>query len=305
MEDVGQLGITWRVVEGDDQFEYGEDVYVKRGDLNFVASLGENPQNVVIRSVEDLLEMTKRDSPRDWIFRGHSSWRWQLQASVHRFAALRDVSLEDVVAFEKVLLNEFKRRARIHLQSRPISDWEWMVLAQHFGLPTRILDWTENPLAALYFSVRDNAELSHDGMIFSYRHGAQEIDVESYSDPFAIKQIELLRPPHLDQRVIAQQPVFTVEPARPGDGGREKSNLPYWYVSVHHKNDIRQQLKKLCISESSLFPGIAALAVEIKQEIAAMKLADQPLTNVSKSKIEEGEEGLSSGTPANETVEER
>src|SRR5438874_7685607 len=40
MEDVGQLGITWRVVEGDDQFEYGEDVYVKRGDLNFVASLG-------------------------------------------------------------------------------------------------------------------------------------------------------------------------------------------------------------------------------------------------------------------------
>jgi hypothetical protein len=74
-EDVHQLGIKWKIVEGDDVFEYDGRAYVKQGDLNYVASLGDNPENIVIRSVADLLEVTRRDPPGHWIFRGHSSWR--------------------------------------------------------------------------------------------------------------------------------------------------------------------------------------------------------------------------------------
>jgi hypothetical protein len=266
-EDVHQLGVQWRVIEGDDVFEYEGHEYLKQGDLNYIASIGDNSETVVIRSVEDLLAVTKRDTPGDWIFRGHSSWRWKLQASVHRIYKVTDGDLEFILALERKLLNEFKRRARIHLQSRPSSDWEWMILAQHFGLPTRILDWTENPLVALYFSVCDEAELSHDGMLFSYHHGSEEIDIESTGDPFSIKQIELVRPPHLDQRVIAQQSVFTAEPPLLSKGGRDKSNLRYWYISVHHKKEIRRDLKKLSITENSLFPGLESLATEIKNEL--------------------------------------
>jgi hypothetical protein len=158
-EDVHQLDIKWRIVEGDDVFEYKGSKYVKQGDFNYIASLGSSPQNIVIRSVSDLLEIIVRDARGDWIFRGHSSCRWHLMAGVHRLTEGSHGSLENVVALERTLLNEFKRRARIFLQSRPTSDWEWMVLGQHFGLPTRILDWTENPLVALYFSVRDSAEI--------------------------------------------------------------------------------------------------------------------------------------------------
>jgi hypothetical protein len=211
-EDVHELNVKWRIIEGDDVFEYNGQEYVKQGDLNYVASLGSSPKSVVIRSVGDLLEFIKRDAPGDWIFRGQGSCRWNLMAAAHRRTTDLTLKLEELVALERKLLNEFKRRARIFLQSRPSSDWEWMVLAQHFGLPTRILDWTENPLVALYFAIRHCDDLSNDGMLYAYRHGAREIDIESGSDPFSIGQIELVRPPHLDQRVIAQQSIFTAEP---------------------------------------------------------------------------------------------
>jgi hypothetical protein len=266
-EDVHQLGIKWHIVEGDDVFEYGGRRYVKQGALNYVASLGENPEVTVIRSVADLLEVMKRNNQSDWIFRGHSSSFWSLEAGVHRLLKDNKVDLESLINQERWLPTEFKRRARIFLQSPPSSNWEWMVLAQHFGLPTRVLDWTENPLVALYFSVRDQQESSNDGMLYAYRHGVQEIDIESSSDPFAIEQIELVRPPHLDQRVIVQQSVFTAEPPRYDKGGSKASNLKYWYVSVKHKPEIRRELAKFGISESSLFPGLASLAAEIKEDL--------------------------------------
>jgi hypothetical protein len=270
-EDLHDLGIEWRIVEGDDVFEYREYRFVKQGDLNYVASLGDKPELMVIRSVTDLLELIKKDSSIDWIFRGHSSCFWHLKAGAHRSAKPDVNDLESLIKQERQLLNEFKRRARIFIQSPPSSDWEWMVLAQHFGLPTRMLDWTENPLVALYFSVRDRQESSNDGMLYAYRHGALGIDIESTSDPFAIQRIELVRPPHLDQRVIAQQSVFTVEPPLVEKGGRKESDLRYWYVSVKHKPEMRRELAKLGIAESTLFPGLQSLAAEIKDELAPSK----------------------------------
>jgi hypothetical protein len=161
-----------------------------------------------------------------------------------------------------------------------------MVIAQHFGLPTRILDWTENPLVALYFSTKDSKDASGDGMLFAYRHGADAIDIESTMDPFAIDQTEVLRPPHLDQRVIAQQSVFTVEPTglKKG-GGRESSDLRYWHVSANHKDETREQLTKLGISESTLFPSLASVAADIKAAAVQKKLAEKILRiNVEKTK---------------------
>jgi FRG domain len=188
-EDVVQLGVKWTVVEGDDLFQYGDREFLRQGDLNYIASLGDDPKKIVIRSVTDLLEIIERDAPGDWLFRGHSSWRWPLEASVYRLRKDTKLSPQQMIAFERKLLGEFKRRARMFLPNPPTSDWEWMILAQHFGLATRLLDWTENPLVALYFAVRENNG-DDDGMLYAYRHSAAEIEIESNTDPFTIKKMK-------------------------------------------------------------------------------------------------------------------
>ncbi|RZI98023.1 MAG: FRG domain-containing protein [Brevundimonas sp.] len=178
----------------------------------------------------------ERDAPGEWIFRGQSSCRWGLQASVHRLRSA-DLSPSEMRGYEQRIVGEFRRRARTFLPNPPSTIWEWLILAQHFGLPTRLLDWTENPLVALYFAVRDNDGVSDDGQLFAYRHGTAGIDLESTVDPFSVQRVEVVRPPYIDQRVIAQRSVFTVEP-HPLEGEEtESEDLRYWNVSVLRRRD--------------------------------------------------------------------
>ncbi len=263
-EDVVELGIKWAVMDGDDYFTWNGDEFFRQGGMNWVASFSPEPRNIVIRSVADVLEIIDRDAPGEWMFRGHSSCRWELLASVHR---LRDPSYDPAAmqAFEKRLLDEFKRRSRMFLPSPPTREWEWLVVAQHFGLPTRLLDWTENPLVALFFAVREN-DGTNDGKLIAYRHGHPEIDIDTLENPFSIEQIEVVRPPFLDQRVVAQRSIFTAEPPLRDRKDPRGEAVRSWYVSGSSSDLIRSELDKLGISESTMFPGLESLAKDIRYD---------------------------------------
>ncbi|HEY1754415.1 MAG TPA: FRG domain-containing protein [Bryobacteraceae bacterium] len=106
-----------------------------------------------VSGISDLLEAlpkiygrTKAGKPKTVWFRGHASHAWHLEPSLSRQGKLED---------ELKLMKHFKQNAFQFLSAPPQSESEWIFLMQHYAIPTRLLDWTENPLVALYFACQD------------------------------------------------------------------------------------------------------------------------------------------------------
>lgn len=93
---------------------------------------------------------------RGWIFRGQCSAHWSLETTLERLAA--SVS-RPAASIELVGLREFRRRAHnyVPMEQIPSSDGEWLALMQHYGAPTRLLDFTYSPYVAAYFAFEEAA----------------------------------------------------------------------------------------------------------------------------------------------------
>lgn len=217
-------------------------------------------ERLVIETVDQLLQKTWALEDEGWIFRGHADALWTLRAAVHR---KRRLPAQHGNVGEKQLLHEFKRRATAMLTRPPGNDLEWLFLAQHHGLPTRLLDWTTNPLVALFFAVR-REDSDRDGAVIAYRHGHSILDFESIPDPFQIERTELCYPPHLSPRIAAQSGLFTIEPCEVRRSTiSDDSRVITWPVSCDRKREIRKQLTKVGISEGTMFPDLDGICADI------------------------------------------
>jgi hypothetical protein len=85
-------------------------------------------------------------------FRGHSDVAWKLTPKLYRVKPPK----RGIRIIEDEIRQEFIMRAPALSETGALTSWDWYCTMQHFGAPTRLLDWTEGALIALHFAVRDN-----------------------------------------------------------------------------------------------------------------------------------------------------
>lgn len=175
-----------------------------------------------IKSVSDLLNIIKTLDYNHFIYRGQNSLGWELKPQIDREKYNSVRSKLSRVKHEKNLLEEFKKKAYPYLQRIPKNDWEWLILGQHHGLATRLLDWTKNPLVALFFAIY-NSDLKEDAAFIAYKYIDSPIKVNDCPTPIGTNDRLVYEPSHIDTRVIAQHSIITSEPESINDVKEDNS----------------------------------------------------------------------------------
>ena len=193
---------------------------------------------------------------RTTIYRGMKSVNYPLIPKVGRVVLPNSVGLQE--KNEQEILRLFKERAFQYLDFTPTSDWDWLALGQQYGLPTRLLDWTENPLVACFFAVNENNE--DDSVIHAYRNESY-ISVDKHPDPFKYKEVGKFIPRHLTQRITTQGGLFTVHP-NPYEKF-ESQDMDKIIIPNTIRSELKRTLNKYGVNQFSLFPGLDGLAAHI------------------------------------------
>ena len=227
---------------------------------------------------------------RCW-YRGHSKASYKLSPTAHRSYTEEQ---------ERSLNIEFRARAATRHASVPPRDdlAAWLALGQHYGLPTRLLDWTFSPLIAAFFATTgQGAEPLEDATIWAIIPSKlnEQLGFQPYLYPLDAKSLgELIEPafwgrespPKIaaamaiesDPRMQMQQGAFTVHALRTPlcELDPNADWLYHAQVPAQCIQNIRYELKVLSIREDSVFPDLSALARQLSRERPRLKMAANP-----------------------------
>ena len=218
---------------------------------------GKTMKEIEINTFTALHEIIETYDVRTVIYRGMKSATFPLMPKVGRVVPPK--SIRSRAANEKAILRLFKERALRFLDFIPETEWDWLALGQQYGLPTRLLDWTENPLVACYFAVNESSE--DDSVIYAFR-SEDSIEVEKYPDPFRYNKVGKFIPKHITPRITTQGGLFTIhpDPYEPF----ESDEMDKILIPNSTRLILKKTLNRYGVDAFSLFPGHDALAAHIE-----------------------------------------
>ena len=224
-----------------------------------------------------------------FVYRGMSDVDYRMVPSIQRICKEKKHELEPVV------LSNFTKYAALEDPSIESSVWRQMILGQHHGLPTRLLDWSFSPLTSLHFSLTesnlDNME-KHDSVVWridvkelhallpeKYQKVMEKERVtvfslrmlqeacsgpEEYDADMGNRAMLIVEPPSIEQRIINQYSFFSIVPDSMEDVEQFLSDHTEKTVRFIIKKELRWQardlLDQLNISERIVYPGLDGLS---------------------------------------------
>lgn len=246
----------------------------------------------IINNMDEVLAIIA-DQPQDengryrgrYLYRGLPNAEYNLLTSLQRNCGTKSNILE------KALLNNFAKYTAVDAEANNKSIWRRMILGQHHGLPTRLLDWTHSPLVGLNFATSDadwsnldkndcvlwridimdlHKRLPEEFQQIMKKEGANVFSVdmlnsvtnsiEKYDQITEGKSMVVMEPPSIDPRIVNQYAFFSVVPGQVSSVENFLNNYTDYTVKYIISKDlkwrIRDFLDEANISERTIYPGL-------------------------------------------------
>jgi hypothetical protein len=253
------------------------------------------PETVTAENWAQLLEEVYRDAwnpdlrryRSPYVFRGAGTREGNLISRLLRLCSRPDGAR----AMERHLLRNFRKYSSAEFPNAG-SEWIWLTLAQHYGLPTRLLDWTYSPLVAFHFATEDPRLYDCDASVWCIDHAQsnrllpsvlRDVAAREGADVFTAEMLDVvapqlerfdslcedrlvlfLEPPSLDTRIVNQFALFSMM-------SPPEATLTEWLaehpetareivIPAAAKREIRDKLDQSGITERMIYPGPDGIA---------------------------------------------